>query len=261
MKKTHPLAAQSHARIDLFTRGRQATIIRDSFILLRHAVQQLPRGENVLYINTLTGADAVIEVAEKLSARYNRDIHTFSGPSHMVMERLQFLGQTIAVKKIKLVILNAFEFAAIYSRQRNRLATWLREMRDEHGIRIVVYSTQPAQQTGPHGVLSSLAERVQEVGAWQYDMDETLRVQESPLAAAKEFSEMLDNDPNDESPETYWVDRSEVLKFSSMAKNVSRSSLIYNDLDAVSTQDEQNYADENITSEGVHVEEEDLQYA
>ncbi len=251
MNKNHPLAVLSHARIDLFTRGRQANTIRDSFILLKQSVRQLPVGDGVLYINTLTTADVVIDVAEKLSKRYNREISTFSGPSKLIMERLEMIGQMISVKRIKLVILNSFEFAAIYSRQRNRLAVWLREMRDEHGIRIVVYSSHASQSIGAHGVLSGLAERVQDVGAWQYESDDSLTTQESPLLAAQEFSKMLEHETDETSEETFWVDRPMVHDFVDFSKKLMHSALKNNDLSAVATREE----------EVEVIDEEELEYA
>jgi hypothetical protein len=124
-KNNHPLAIPGLASINLFTKGRQASVIRDSFLLMKQAAPLLAKGENVLYINTLTSADVVEKVADKISARYDREVCTYTASSRNVMQRLEFLQHTISSKKIKLVILNSFEFAAIYSRQKNCLATWL----------------------------------------------------------------------------------------------------------------------------------------
>lgn len=238
MIKTHPLAAPGPARIDLFTRGRQATIIRDSFMLMKQAARQIPLGQSILYINTLTSADPVIEVAEKLSKRYDRAVCTFSANSREMMDRLDFLAVTIKEKNIKLVILNAFEFAAMFSRQRNRLAIWLREMRDAFGIRIVVYSILPPQTIGAHGVLATLSERVQDTGAWQYETDDSLTEHDSPLEAAKEFANLLDTDADDSSEQTYWVDRPKLVGMFDFAKKMSSLPLKNNDLAGVVTREE-----------------------
>lgn len=209
MNKTHPLAAPGQATIALFTKGRQASIIRDSFLLMKQAVSQLGKGESVLYINTLTSAAAVNEVVDKIARRYRREVTSFSSSSRRVMERLDFLGETIGAKNVKLVIINSFEFAAMHSRQRVKLANWMREMRDLHGVRVAVYSMYAEQKAGALGTLAWLADRTQEVGEWQYENEKTLSVQEGSLAAAQEFSAMLDSSSDDGSEETYYVDRPE----------------------------------------------------
>jgi hypothetical protein len=238
MKKTHPLATPGQARIALFTKGRQASVIRDSFLLMKQAAPLLPKGDNVLYVNTLTSADIVAEVADKLSARYNREICTFTATSRVIMERLEFLEHTIIAKRIKLVILNSFEFAAIYSRQRSKLATWLREMRDTYGVRMVVYSMYEEQKSGALGTLSWLADRTQEVGEWQYESDESLSVQEGSLSAAQEFSAMLDNETDDAIENIYYVDRHESLQIFNFGEKVSNDLLKNNDLASVATHPE-----------------------
>jgi hypothetical protein len=235
MKKTHPLADPLQSRLALFTGGRQASIIRDSFLLMKQAAPLLPKGDNILYINTLTTAAVVEEVADKLSVRYKTEISTISISSRMMMERLEFIEHTIISKRIKLVILNCFEFAAIYSRQRSKLATWLREMRDAHDVRVVVYSHHEPQKSGGLGTLAWLADRTQEVGAWQYESDDSLSTQEDSLAAAKEFSEMLDKDPEDLSLEPYAVDRLDSLQMFNAGEIFSRNSLKNNELAGVVT--------------------------
>src|SRR5689334_17569420 len=100
-KTTHPLAAPSHSQINLYTKGRQAEIIRDSFLLIKQAAPQLAKGQNILYINTLTSADVVEEFADKISARYDREVCTYTASSRNVMQRLEFLEHTISSKGIK----------------------------------------------------------------------------------------------------------------------------------------------------------------
>jgi hypothetical protein len=232
MKKTHPLAAPAQSTIALFTKGRQPSIIRDSFLLMKQAAPLLPKGENVLYINTLTNAAIVQEVADKISDRYDREVCTFTATSRFIMERLEFLAHTITAKNIKLVILNSFEFAAVYSRQRVKLATWLREMRDMHGVSVVVYSMHAAQTMGALGTLSWLADRTQEVGDWQYEFDDTLIVEESALSAGQEFSAMLDTE---EASEDYLVDRRDKLQLFNFPKLFVQDPLKNKDLDGVAT--------------------------
>jgi hypothetical protein len=226
-KTTHPLAAPSHAQINLYTKGRRANIIRDSFLLMKQAAPQLAKGQNILYVNTLTSADVVEEFADKISARYDREVCTFTASSRNFMQRLDFLEHTISSKGIKLLILNAFEFAAIFSRQKTTLATWLREMRDAYGLRVAVYSMNPEQTLGALGTLSWLADRVEKVGDWKFDEDisDTLSIQENPAVAAKEFIELLDSDPDDTRDASEFVDRPSGLNIVNVGEMLRQYSL------------------------------------
>lgn len=228
----HPLSTQTRPQIHLYTKGKQATILRDSYLLMKEAAPKLEKDASLLYINTLTSASSVEQLADKLSERYDRKLCTFSASSRVIMQKLDFLEHTITAKNVKLVIINSFEFAAIFSRQKTLLASWLREMRDAYGLRIAVYSMYPEQTHGGLGSLAWLSDRSEQVGDWKYDeeISDTLRKSDNAEAATEEFMKKLDQDPDDSRDARFFVDTPGVLGFKSIADIMGLRSLKNKDL-------------------------------
>lgn len=228
----HPLAAQSRPRVDLFTKGRQASIIKDSLLLVQQAAKELHDRGNILYINTLTQHAPLEEAAEKISARGKCKVVTFSASGQYFMDRLAMLQHTVHVKNVKLVVLNSFEFAAFESRQRSRIVQWLRELRDGEGVRIVVYSQHDEQRLS---ALMWLADSVEETAQWRRDTAmKDLIVQQNSIDATLEFVEALDTAVSDndlqERLNELLIDRDRLILEAIERDHFTKRSLKYNDL-------------------------------
>jgi hypothetical protein len=190
----HPLSTSISSGVFLYTNATQSGIMQDSLLLAKHSAEQLQQGEHVLYINTLAQHKLVEQCAEKINQRSKGKITVFSATSSEMMQKLDFLRHTISAKKVKLVILNSFEFAALHSRQKVRLIEWIRSVRDGLDCRVVVYSMQELYEpVGAIKQLRWLAERSEECGDWRSPKDITRNIkQHSSNTIAGMFDKWLD---------------------------------------------------------------------
>jgi hypothetical protein len=196
---THSLAPESHARIDILLGASQSETISDILKLVRHAVRELPAGEHALVVNSICSQSIMDEAARKISRRQAAKMLTYTAYGQALREKLDFLETVIKEKHVRLLVISSFEFAATNARQRHALVHWLRQMRDEHALRIVVYSLAPeVPQQGAHsGPLALLA--------WLSDLVRHIRTIDEPRdftepANANETLKHLIEELSDESP-------------------------------------------------------------
>jgi hypothetical protein len=170
----HSLAPESHARIDILLGASQSETISDILKLVRHAVRELPAGEHAFVVNSICSQAIMDEAARKISRRQAAKMLTYTASGQALREKLDFLETVIKEKHVRLLVISSFEFAATNARQRHALVHWLRQMRDEHALRIVVYSLAPeVPQQGAHsGPLALLA--------WLSDLVRHIRTIDEP---------------------------------------------------------------------------------
>jgi hypothetical protein len=165
--KTHPLAIPTHPRIDVCFGGHQERIIKDTFTLVRQALRYLSAGEHVLYMNTLASKKHVEEVADAISARHAAKIAVFAESGNDLMERLKMLTLMIQAKNVRVVVLNSFDFATQNSRQRLAIVHWVRTLRDDLGVRVIIYSLHRPGDFGAMGQLKLIADSIEETADWR----------------------------------------------------------------------------------------------
>jgi hypothetical protein len=140
--------------------GRAAEAMRDMLTVVRRALEGMKAGESALIINTSASHKAMDEVTMKIARRQPAKLHTFSASGDALLSRLGFLEHIIQTKGVRLIAISSFEFAAWHSRGRTKIVHWLRRMRDEHEVSIVIYTmeTHRPRPEAPHmGALALLA--------------------------------------------------------------------------------------------------------
>jgi hypothetical protein len=96
---------------------------------------------------------------------------------------------------VKLLVVNSFEFAACGSRQKHALAHWLREMRDAHNLRVVVYSIEREEpRVGALYGLSYTASSMSVVGSWRF---EELNVELNATEKAVRYADAVEQIDNE----------------------------------------------------------------
>lgn len=167
--KNHPLAQPTHARIDVCFGGDQESVVKDSLTIMRQAVMYLSHGEHVLYINTLAAHKQIDEVAKAVSIRQAAKVLAFTQYGTELTQRLTMLRTLVEEKNVRVVVMNSLDFATQNSRQRIAIVHWLREMRDELDVRVIVYSLHEPAKFGAMGQLGWIADTVEEVGRWRLE--------------------------------------------------------------------------------------------
>ncbi|HET6512257.1 MAG TPA: hypothetical protein VFH43_08700 [Candidatus Kapabacteria bacterium] len=145
--------------IEYYYGGPQAETLAASYKIMRRAAAELKGGEHVLYLNTLTSAREVEAVADSIAARHHAKVLTITLASAQLAARMQFITHTVAAKKVRVIVLNSLDFAARTSNQRKALVHWLREMRDMHDCRVVVYGIHAPSVDGAMAQLKYICER------------------------------------------------------------------------------------------------------
>jgi hypothetical protein len=85
--------------------------------------------------------------------------------SNELMDKLDVLRLIITRNKVKHMIVTGFEIVALNSRDRARLMSWIRQLRNE-GINIILFTVTCPGRCGSLGALRYSARTVTEVGAY-----------------------------------------------------------------------------------------------
>ena len=195
MNTMHPLAQISHSRIDIQYGRTQATATEDVMMLMHQSVVAMQRGEHILLINSLCGHDALARSCDKIAKGRPGKVIVYSASGTKLRERLEFLSSLISAKDVKLLVVNSFEFAACGSRQKHALAHWLREMRDAHNLRVVVYSIEREEpRVGALYGLSYTASSMSVVGSWRF---EELNVELNATEKAVRYADAVEQIDNE----------------------------------------------------------------
>jgi hypothetical protein len=152
--------------IEYYYRGPEAETLAASFKQMKQYAAQLKSGEHVLYLNTLSSGREIERVADSVSRRHRAKVMTMTLTSTTFAARLQFLGLTVAAKQIRVIILNCIDFAARTTNQKKALVHWLREMRDVHECRVIVYGIHATTDEGAIGQLKYVIEREVSYDRW-----------------------------------------------------------------------------------------------
>lgn len=169
---THPLTSEGKPRIDIYYGRRQDDAAEDVMTLVHQSMPALRSDQGILIINALCVHDTLIAALERIAKPGNASAYVYSACGPKLREKFGFLSHLIAAKNIRLLVLNSFEFAAYGSRQKHALCNWLREMRDAHKLRVVIYSLE--RQMPKFGALSNIgyaSSSTAEVGKWRYEED------------------------------------------------------------------------------------------
>ncbi len=173
--------------IEYYYNGPEAETLRASFKQMKRAAERMRAGEHVLYINALTSPREVEAVAESVSNRHRGKVLTYSVTSTSLAARLQFITLTCAAKKVRTIILNSIDFAARTTNQKKALVHFLREMRDVHECRVIVYGIHAPTDDGAVGQLKYVTERALRYDQWnakETPANALLILDDEPLVAA-----------------------------------------------------------------------------
>jgi hypothetical protein len=164
----HPFSQNTQPRIDIFYGRTQMAATDDVMTLAHQSIVSMQRGEHILLINSLCGHDALARSCDKIAKGRPGKVIVYSASGSKLREKFEFLSTLIVAKDVKMLVVNSFEFAACGSRQKHALAHWLREMRDAHNLRVVVYSYENnLPEVGALNALDYTASSVSMVGAWK----------------------------------------------------------------------------------------------
>jgi hypothetical protein len=165
----HPLAIQDKERIDILFGGAEADALKESLALSRDILNHsIGDEEEILYINTLVS----IRSFETHWRRALKEVHQnwrFRAMTLLddeLVHKLKFLTKTIEEKKMRYVILNGFEFAAMTPRHRIQIFSWLKSLRDKHGMSVTVFTQSGPRSYGTLGQMRFLSETCEMVGSY-----------------------------------------------------------------------------------------------
>ncbi|HET6513200.1 MAG TPA: hypothetical protein VFH43_13490 [Candidatus Kapabacteria bacterium] len=166
----HPISTARTARIDVFFGGNQYDVAEDMMLLMEQTVELLQPEEHIMVLNTMCVHDDLASAADKLGKGKPGKITVYSASGTLLREKLDFLAKTITAKKVRMIILNSWEFAALGSRQKHALAMWLREVRDASKLRVVVYTREKEiPKFGALAMLCHAASSCDDTGAWTWN--------------------------------------------------------------------------------------------
>jgi hypothetical protein len=165
----HPISLEKNPRIDIFFGKRQHEAAEDMMVLMHQTLPTMERGETILVINSLCVHDDLARSVDRVAKGKPGKVHVYSASGVKLREKLEFLSLLISQKRVRMLVVNSFEFAACGSRQKHALAHWLREMRDAHKLRVIVYScARECPKFGALADLSFVANSTDEVGEWRW---------------------------------------------------------------------------------------------
>jgi hypothetical protein len=176
----HPFSTSTDRGIAYYYGGNRLSSIADSLVITKQCAATLTSGEHLLYLNTLTSHEEIERAADAISIRNRGKVLTQSLGSWNFCARLAFLSALIAVKKVKVIVLNSYDFSCRTPQQYRTLVHWLREMCDMHQCRIVVYGIHELADQGSMRQLQWVLDHVGMVGEW--------RVQKSHAQSSLNFA-------------------------------------------------------------------------
>lgn len=162
----HPLASIQHATFDVLHGINAARNISETVEIAR---QKLARSNDaVLYINTLSSAAIVERECADLLKIIGDEPRFYIGHFFQaeVATKLDFLSKTIVARGIKTVIINSYEFAVSTSRHRIDLVVWMRALRDEHGVQVILSMMTAPGQTGLQQVMRFMSDSITGIGEY-----------------------------------------------------------------------------------------------
>ncbi|HET6511738.1 MAG TPA: hypothetical protein VFH43_06070 [Candidatus Kapabacteria bacterium] len=209
---SHPLAQPTHARIDINYGSRQREVIKDSVKFTRDAIVHLDAGDHILCLNTITSHKRMEMLMDSISERHAAKVKTFSESGAELIEHLPMLTKMVEDKRVRIIILNSLDFATQSPRQRTQLVHWLRKMRDDFEVRVIVYTMNEPAKFGATGQLAWIADTVEETHCRTESAKDNfdLGPNNSNVALEEELQHVGQSSPtdtlSDKTPTTNFVD-------------------------------------------------------
>jgi hypothetical protein len=153
----------------------------------------------------------------------------------------------IQAKNVRVVVLNSFDFATQNSRQRLAIVHWVRTLRDDLGVRVIIYSLHRPGDFGAMGQLKLIADSIEETADWRKAPPQSF--EQGVLNTTSTLKEILSEveaiDHVNEAPSPFIRGNNE--RMGVPIQKYASDPLIYNDLEVM------------IAREEVEVEEEELE--
>lgn len=181
--KLHPLSQVSTSRIDMLYGGSADEVFEETVTIARQVARRLKDPEErVMYINTIDGPEAIEEQMARLRKRDSDRIFRLTATPETFSDKLEYARICVKNQKVKLIIMNSFEFAAMTPRHRSNVLVFLHWAKTKLRCRIVVVTMRPPTKVGTIGQLRYIARSAAEIGAWLRDEEQGLpaAVEEQP---------------------------------------------------------------------------------
>jgi hypothetical protein len=165
MKKTkaHPLADAQAARLDILYGGTESQIIGETMKIATDAIRTLELEEHILVLNTLMNKRAFEPLFfSHMDKRDSLRGGSFYGSK--LIQKLDFFEHLIIDVKVRMVILNNFDLAAFNSRHRMQLLEFIKWMRDDQNIHVIICMNNEPKSWGSHGSLRIMASSIMAIG-------------------------------------------------------------------------------------------------
>ena len=153
----------SASRIDIRYGGDAGTVERESVMVAEAYVTTVFPGRSVLYLNSLVPFDrfstTIFYARERLRSKVQRDhLHYIDLHSDDLWRKRAFLQRFIEEHRVRVIVVNSFEFLSLHACGRNRALAFLKRLRDEYCVQIVVYMQKSPALRGAQGLLRWIAE-------------------------------------------------------------------------------------------------------
>jgi hypothetical protein len=165
----HPVTrlTSRFAQLDILHGGKENQAIEESLKIARDLRDVLKDEENILYVNTLVSEARLQHIKGKSfdhGARRGRNFFVTYRQAAFMM-KLEPLGYMVRERKIKYLVLNGFELAALNPRHRMEFMGWIRGMRNDD-VNVILFTINCPTRYGSLGSLGYSARSVEEVGAY-----------------------------------------------------------------------------------------------
>ena len=154
-------------RSELFYGGARDVVLRKTCEMAADAARSLGDGGTVLYINVLSSEARLEHDLQNVcrargGAETRRRVLAMTVKPDDLLSHAKFIEKTIESHRVQLVVLNAYEFAAMMPRRRMRLVAFLQQLRDFSNVDIAVgLRREPAESdTGSYAALAYQATAV-----------------------------------------------------------------------------------------------------
>jgi hypothetical protein len=164
MKNKHPLADAQQTRIDLLYGGTEDEILRESVRIARDATYTLELEESVFIINSLSNRHKFESLCMSLPKKYESMIRGATYFGTKLIDKLKFIEHLIRICKIRMIIINSFDLAVYNSRHRMQLLEFIKRLRDEMNLRVVICLNNHPHCFGAQGSLKLMANTITEIG-------------------------------------------------------------------------------------------------
>jgi hypothetical protein len=153
------------AALTLFHGGTADGVLRKTADATAQAAAALSKGEQVLYVNTLTSEERAEHEIRKACRRHGgaetrRKILLLSVPADEIMAHEDFLEMIVESRNVRLVVITSFDFAAMFGRRRTRLVCLLLRLRDFQQVDIAV-GLRHEPGSASHGAIGHLVYQAQ----------------------------------------------------------------------------------------------------